>query len=102
MVYAAGIEGGSQASCLGLDAETQQVGLQVDAALVAAQHVKAEEEVRALLHDRDAHGQVLGAYLGVHLCSMAENRTAQLRSEASHSLHSMLGDTAWRTWTRLS
>ena len=60
------------ASCLGLHAKTQQVGLQVDAALVAAQHVEAEEEVWTLLHDGDAHGQVLGAYLGVYLLKTAQ------------------------------
>ena len=54
---------------LRLHAEAQQVVLEVDAALVAAQHVQAEQEVRALLHDGDAHGQVLQAYLGIHLRS---------------------------------
>lgn len=54
---------------LRLHAEAQQVGLEVDAALVAAQHVQAKQEVRALLHDGDAHGQVLRANLGVHLRS---------------------------------
>ena len=65
-------------SDLRLDAEAQHIVLQVDAALVAPQHVEAKEEVRALLHDRDAHGQVLGAYLSVHLHSVTYHRTAYL------------------------
>ena len=54
---------------LRLHAEAQQVSLEVDAALVAAQHVQAKQEVRALLHDGDAHGQVLQANLGIYLRS---------------------------------
>ena len=52
---------------LRVNAEAQHIGLQVDVALVAPQHVQAKQKIRALLHDGDVHGQVLGANLCIHL-----------------------------------
>lgn len=67
------------AAHLGVDAEPQHIGLQVNAALIAPQHVQAKQEVWALLHNGDAHRQMLGPNLRIHL------RPAAL--QANHCKH---------------